>query len=155
MTRQPSKQVSGLDAHVGFWLRWVSNYVSQAFAQKLAGSAISVVEWVILRQLFDLGTASPSQLATASGMTRGAISKLVDRLLDRGLVSRTEVAADRRCQEVKLTASGRALVPKLAALADRNDEEFFSPLSARERESLVATLKKLVAANKLKKVPTT
>jgi hypothetical protein len=40
-------------------------------------------------------------------------------------------------------------------LADRNDEEFFSRLSTKEREALVATLKKLVAANKLKKVPTT
>lgn len=60
----------------------------------------------------------------------------------------------RRYQDVKLTAAGRALVPKLAAIADRNDEEFFSHLSEKQRARLVATLKKLVAANKLKKIPT-
>jgi len=45
-------------------------------------------------------------------------------------------------------------VPALAALADRNDEEFFHPLSPEERELLIATLKKLVHAHKLHKLPT-
>jgi DNA-binding MarR family transcriptional regulator len=110
---------------------------------------------VILRDLFDAGETSPGQLANSSGLTRGAVSKLVDRLLHKDLLSRTEAAEDRRFQDVKLTAAGRALVPKLAALADQNDEEFFSHLSSKEREALVATLKKLVAIHKLKKLPTT
>jgi hypothetical protein len=45
-------------------------------------------------------------------------------------------------------------VPSLATLADRNDEEFFAPLSARERETLVAALKKIVQAHRLHKLPT-
>jgi DNA-binding MarR family transcriptional regulator len=145
---------ASLESHAGFWLRFVSNYVSQAFARKLAGCGVTVAEWVLLRKIFEAGETSPSRLATSSGLTRGAVSKLVDRLLRKGLVTRTEADGDRRYQDVRLTPAGRALVPKLAALADRNDEEFFSYLSAREREALIATLKKLVAANKLKKVPT-
>jgi DNA-binding MarR family transcriptional regulator len=116
---------------------------------------VTVAEWVIVRELFETGETSPSRLAASSGLTRGAVSKLIDRLLHKDLVSRTESGQDRRFQDVKLTAAGRALVPKLAVLADRNDEEFFSRLSTKEREALVATLEKLVAANKLKKVPTT
>jgi hypothetical protein len=45
-------------------------------------------------------------------------------------------------------------VPSLAALADRNDEEFFAPLSEKDRETLVATLKKIVRAHRLHKLPT-
>jgi DNA-binding MarR family transcriptional regulator len=110
---------------------------------------------VILRELFDAGETAPSRLAASSGLTRGAVSKLVDRLLHKDLVSRAEAAEDRRFQDVKLTAEGRALVPRLAALADQNDQEFFCHLSTEEREVFVTTLRKLVAANKLKKVPTT
>lgn len=146
---------ASLQCHTGFWLRFVSNHVSHSFARKLANTGVTVAEWVILRELFDAGETAPSRLATSSGLTRGAVSKLIDRLLKKGLVSRAEATNDRRFQDVNLTAAGRALVPKLATLADRNDEEFFSHLSAKERESLVATLKKLVAANKLKKIPTT
>jgi DNA-binding MarR family transcriptional regulator len=146
--------VSALETHTGFWLRFVSNHVSHAFARKLAGSGATVAEWVLLRGLFESGRTSPGRLAASSGLTRGAVSKLVDRLFYKGLVTRTEAEADRRFQDVELTAAGLALVPKLAALADRNDGEFFSALSAGERAALVATLKKLVAANRLKKLPT-
>jgi DNA-binding MarR family transcriptional regulator len=152
---KPLAKPAALESHTGFWLRFVSNHVSHGFARKVAGSGVTVAEWVILRQIFEAGETSPGRVAVASGLTRGAVSKLVDRLVRKDLVSRTEADEDRRYQDVKLTAAGRALVPKLAALADKNDKEFFSHLSAKERATLVATLKKLAAVNKLKKVPTT
>ena len=105
--------------------------------------------------MYEADATSPSALAAATGLTRGAVSKLVDRLLHKALLSRTEAAGDRRFQDVALTAAGRTLVPRLAAIADRNDEEFFAALSKEERERLVATLQKLVSANRLNKLPTT
>jgi DNA-binding MarR family transcriptional regulator len=149
------ESVSDLRTHTGFWLRFVSNHVSLSFARKLAGSGVTVAEWVILREMFESSTTSPSALAGATGLTRGAVSKLVDRLVRKRLATRAEAAGDRRFQDIALTAAGRALVPRLAAIADRNDEEFFSQLPAEERERLVATLKKLVALNRLHKIPTT
>ena len=87
-------------------------------------------------------------------MTRGAASKLVDRLVNKKLVTREDRTDDRRFQDIALTPAGRRLVPALAALADRNDEEFFHPLSAKEREALMTTLKKLVQVHGLHKLPT-
>jgi DNA-binding MarR family transcriptional regulator len=145
--------VSDLRSHTGFWLRFVSNHVSHGFARKLVGSGVTVAEWVVLREMFDAITTSPSALAAATGLTRGAISKLIERLVQKDLVSRAEAAGDRRFQDVCLTAAGRILVPKLAALADQNDHEFFSQLPVGERERLVGILKKLVATNKLKQIP--
>ena len=155
MPIRSAANVSSLTSHTGFWLRLVSNHVSHSFARKVAGSGATVAEWVILREILAARKTSPGRLATATGLTRGAVSKLVDRLVGKGLVSRTEADRDRRFQDVELTAAGRALVPRLAALADRNDQEFFSPLSASEREALEATLKKLVNLHGLKRVPTT
>jgi DNA-binding MarR family transcriptional regulator len=153
-TKESLARVSDLRSHTGFWLRFVSNHVSQSFARKLVGSGVTVAEWVVLREMFDASATSPSALAAATGLTRGAISKLIDRLVQKDLVSRAEAADDRRFQEVRLTPAGRTMVPKLAALADQNDHEFFSQLPVGERERLVATLKKLVATNKLTQIPT-
>lgn len=147
------ERISELTSHTGFWLRFVSNHVSQNFARKVTGSGVTVAEWVILREMFDVDSTSPSKLAATMGITRGATSKLIDRLVGKGLVSRTEAADDRRYQDVALTNSGRAIVPKLAALADQNDQEFFAALSTVEQEQLVATLKKLVTVHKLNKIP--
>lgn len=153
--RTAQDKISDLRSHAGFWLRFVSNAVSHRFAQRLEQSGVTVAEWVILREMFEFATTSPSALATATGLTRGAVSKLIERLVGKGLVSRTEALEDRRFQDVGLTAAGRALVPRLAALADQNDEEFFGHLSPDERKRLVDLLKQLVAANKLDKIPTT
>ncbi len=146
--------VSELRSHIGFWLRFVSNHVSQSFARKLEGSGVTVAEWVILREMFQAGTTSPSALADSTGLTRGAVSKLVDRLVEKKLAHRTEATEDRRFQDVGLTAAGRTLVPRLAAAADENDREFFSRLSEKERQQLLGTLKKLVAIHDLSKIPT-
>jgi DNA-binding MarR family transcriptional regulator len=145
---------SELRSHIGFWLRLVSNNVSHAFARKLLGSGATAAEWVVLREMYDRGDMSPSVLADLTGMTRGAASKLIDRLVGKQLVSRQENSEDRRYQDIELTALGRELVPALAAIADQNDEEFFAPLSPGEREALVATLKHLAQAHGLRKIPT-
>lgn len=145
---------SSLQTHIGFWMRFVSNHVSHAFARKLLSSGVTVAEWVVLRETYTEESLAPSRLAELTGLTRGAISKLVDRLYEKKLLTRQECAGDRRYQDISLTPAGRRMVPALAALADKNDEEFFASLSARERAALIATLKKLVEANGLSKIPT-
>ena len=144
---------SALERHVGYWLRYVSNHVSHAFALKVESAGVSVAEWVVLRELHDEPRV-PSVLAERLGITRGAISKIVDRLEGKRLAKRTQSAADRRSQMVSLTAAGKALVPKLAALADRNDEEFFGHLGAEQRDALIASMREIVRRGALKTIPT-
>src|SRR3984885_11018294 len=108
-TKESQARVSDLRSHTGFWLRFVSNHVSHSFAQKLVGSGVTVAEWVVLREMFDTSTTSPSALAAATGLTRGAISKLIERLVQKDLVSRAEAPGDRRFQDVGLTSARRVM----------------------------------------------
>ena len=145
--------VSDLKKHTGFWLRFVSNHVSHAFARKLLASGVTAAEWVVMREMFDDEETSPGVLAERIGMTRGGVSKLVDRLVSKKLTTRRERSDDRRFQSIVLTAAGRRLIPQLAALADQNDEEFFHPLSTGERAALIAMMKKLAQAHGLQTLP--
>jgi DNA-binding MarR family transcriptional regulator len=147
-------RTSDLTSHLGFWLRYVSNHVSQAFARKLDSRDVTVAEWVLMRELHDLPDAAPSQIAEKLGMTRGAITKLADRLIDKQLLVRRPDPTDGRAQSLALTAKGRKLVPELAALADQNDAEFFDHLKASERESLIRVLQDIVDRRGLRTVPT-
>lgn len=152
-TKPQPASVSDLQAHTGFWLRFVSNHVSQAFARKLSDSGVTTAEWVVLREMYGEISIAPSTVAERVGLTRGAVSKLVDRLLEKKLVSRAIAKEDRRFQQIALTSAGRRLIPKLAALADRNDTEFFAGLTREEHESLRASLRKLVRLNRLTSLP--
>ncbi len=148
-----SPEVSPLEAHLGYWLRFVSNQVSHAFSVKLASRGVSVAEWVVLRELYERDSMVPSELAGKIDMTRGAISKLVDRLEAKELARRTTSNEDRRYQALSLTAKGRAMVPKLAALADENDAEYFGHLGPAEQQSIKAAMQEIVRRHELKSVP--
>jgi DNA-binding MarR family transcriptional regulator len=137
-------EISALETHLGYWLRVVSNHVSHAFKAKVEQEGVTVAEWVLLRALFDEDGIKPSELAERVGLTRGAISKLIDRLLLKDLVAVRSDPGDGRAHVIMLKASARGLVPKLAALADENDDEAFGHLDQDERASLLATLKRVV-----------
>ena len=144
---------SHLTSHLGYWLRYVSNHVSHAFARKLEGEGATVAEWVVLRELYGEAALAPSRLAERLGLTRGAISKLADRLLAKGLIAREESAADGRAHTLALSAEGRALVPRLSALADRNDAEFFDHLTVEERATIERLLQEVIQRRGLKDIP--
>ncbi|MBG1232460.1 MarR family winged helix-turn-helix transcriptional regulator [Aestuariivirga litoralis] len=138
------KDAAELYDHMGYWLRQVSNQVSGSFAQKIENLDVSVPEWAFMRLLYPAARKPPSQIATELSLTRGGVTKLADRMIAKGNIAREDNPEDGRAQMLKLTSKGAALVPKLAALADKNELEFFSHLSAREKEQLMALLKKTV-----------
>lgn len=145
---------SELSSHLGFWLRAVSNHVSHAFAAKLAGEGVTVAEWVMLRTLYGRDPMPPSRVAETMHMTRGAITRLAERLIAKRLVVRTADPRDGRAQTLSLTTEGVRLVPVLATLADRNDAEFFGSLSAGQRADLETLLRLMIERGGLSAMPT-
>jgi DNA-binding MarR family transcriptional regulator len=135
-------------------MRRVSNYVSSSFARRLADLDVTVAEWVVLRQMYGHEeTTSPGAVAELVGLTRSAVSKLVDRLLEKGLVMRRPSRSDRRYQEIELTPAAIKLVPRLSDAADENDEAIFGVLSPSERGTLLRILKKAAAFHNLTRTP--
>ena len=153
-TSQKQSAVSPLKAHIGFWLRLVSNQVSHSFARKLEATGVTVAEWVVLREMSGgNATTSPSTVAELTGLSRGAVSKLIERLLRKGYVTRQDSSGDRRRQDIELTPSAVGLVPRLAKLADENDEAHFGVISPEERHALRQTLIRIADRNHFSKPP--
>jgi DNA-binding MarR family transcriptional regulator len=145
--------VSELETHLGYWLRRISNVVSGEFARSLQSRRVSVAEWVLLRQLRDLTQATPGEMAEALTMTRGAISKIVDKLQSKGWIRSTIKPEDNRVQLLSLTRAGLRVVPELADIADRNDQKFFACLDAEERTTLRYLLGKLASHHRIRQIP--
>jgi len=146
-------KIAALTDHLGYWLRQVSNHVSQSFARKLAAEDVTVAEWVLLRVLYDEPSMAPSRIAETMGFTRGAVTKLADRLIAKDLVVRAADPEDGRAQTLALTAKGRQCAPKLAALADQNDAECFGYLTNHDRRALRQILEDIVARLALDSIP--
>jgi DNA-binding MarR family transcriptional regulator len=144
---------SPLFVYAGFWLRFVSNHVTGSFRQKIEAMDVSIAEWVVLRELALQPDLAPSQLAESLGVSRGGISKTVDKMESRGFLTRRASESDLRGQLLALTDAGRRLVPIIAAEAARNEQEWFGHLAPAELDRLKATLRQLVEHHQLRNLP--
>ena len=142
-----SKPPSLLEDHLGYWLRRLSNRVHRGFAERLEGRGVTVAQWVVLRCLYDVEETPLHALAATVGVDGGAMSRMVDRLVQKGLVVREPDPADRRATRLRLSEPGRQLVPLLAREADENDAAFFDGLGEAGRRRLLATVRKLLAGD--------
>jgi DNA-binding MarR family transcriptional regulator len=86
-------------------------------------------------------------------MTRGAISKIIDKLQAKGWIRSRINPEDNRIQLLSLTVVGRRVVPQLAEIADRNDDRFFAFLNTNDRQVLRNLLTKLANYHQIRNVP--
>ncbi|MEV4813020.1 MarR family winged helix-turn-helix transcriptional regulator [Micromonospora avicenniae] len=94
-------------------------------------------------------TLTAGQLSRRMLVTTGAVTKRVDRLIARGLVSRSVSAADARGRVVGLTPAGVTLTDQLIEKHLANEEAMLRGLADRDRralEQLLATLARTVTA---------
>jgi DNA-binding MarR family transcriptional regulator len=124
---------ANLESHLGYWLRLVSIQVAATFAPALQERGLSVAEWIALSRIGATAGLSCAELAAAMGMTRGAISKVLDKLQHKEWIARAVSEADSRVQVLSLTRRGRRRLPELSRIADGNDAHFFGGLDTAER----------------------
>src|SRR6266536_3468206 len=85
-----------IESHLGYWLRRVSNHVSGAFAQALEKKHASVAEWVVICRIGAQPGITPGEIAETLNLTRGAISKIIDKLEAKNWITRSTKPEDSR-----------------------------------------------------------
>jgi DNA-binding MarR family transcriptional regulator len=83
---------------------------------------------------------SLKQLGDQLGLSLPAISRAVDGLVQRGLVTRTEDVEDRRIKRVRPTAEADALIARLIDVRFAELGKFVETLTPRERKKLADAL---------------
>lgn len=140
MTATPN----GLHDHLGYWLRRLSDEVHGRFERQLAEHGVTVSQWAVLITVYRGDATTTGEVARHVRIDVGAVSRLVDRLNAKGLMSREPDPTSRRTLRLTLTDAGRALAPRLAEIADRNDAHFFAHLDPDQRRQLEEWIRGLV-----------
>lgn len=119
--------------------------VTTAAFMRAVGTPLKLrpVEYTILQLINENGAITPGRLARALGMTAPGITVWLDRLHGRGLVLRERSQADRRVQDVSLTAEGQALVSQASGVLLAAEDEALQPLTRGERTMLLELLHKV------------
>jgi MarR family transcriptional regulator, 2-MHQ and catechol-resistance regulon repressor len=109
----------------------------------LAETGIDETDFRILEVLLNKGPLPVNTIGPKVNLTPGSISTAVDRLVERGLVSRLESPEDRRIRVVSLTPKGKELIGPIFRKHAAEIKNVFADASLKELRSLEATLKKI------------
>ena len=85
---------------------------------------------------------TPTELAASTMVTSGAVTKRVDRLVERGLVTRRVGDRDARGRVVALTEAGRAFIDEAFDAHMANEHRLVGLLPPRDRELLAGLLER-------------
>lgn len=111
-----------------------------------AGPKITPVQFMALRFIKLHEAPTLGAVAEALAVSNAAATKLVDRLVQKGLVSRTEGRVDRRERVLALTERGLELCGAAARSSADHLEKTIAKLSAEDRAALRRGLKAFLVA---------
>ncbi len=125
-----------------------SDRLMRVLGRKLLPHAIAPGEWLVLCELVDAGRMMPSTLAERLNMSRGGVSRLVDRMVERGLIDRTADTNDRRAHWLSVSPKGLDSMPGIEVAVAEGEEQFFGRLSQTERRNLHTILSRLADSDR-------
>lgn len=133
-----------IDDYLPYLLARASHLLSAQFHDQLADTGISVPAWRVLGTLSDHVSLSIGDLADIVLLKQPTLSKILDRMLADGLVTRTPAADDRRRVNVAITDKGRARITGLLQRAKRHEAEALKGYGAADIAHLKAMLRTLI-----------
>src|SRR3954447_10256979 len=107
---------------IGLQLARTARSVSQEFEQAMAEAGGSASTWQVLLLVRSGQWGTQSNLAKAMGVTAATMTHHLNALEKKGLVRRWREDANKRVQQVELTAAGIELFDRLRGVAMRHDK---------------------------------
>lgn len=130
--------------HIGGWVGSLAAAFRRGLDLELAPYGVTASQWPILSLCYSGHSDTPSDLARVLPVDAAAVTRLLDRLEAKGLICRKPHSHDRRSVRVELTKRGRALVPKLRPLIDKNNANFLEGLSRAELSAVSSLFPKML-----------
>lgn len=109
----------------------------------LADAGVTEQQWRVLRVLNEEGPQEPTHLADRACLLLPSLTRILQKLEQRGLISRRSHPADRRRQIVKISASGVQVIRANLSVSIAQAERIRSQLGAEKHELLLDLLNDL------------
>jgi DNA-binding MarR family transcriptional regulator len=109
-------------------------------------ASVTLPQVLLISRVEQFGSASLSDLAQSSTASVAALSQMIERLVQQGLLRREEDPVDRRRKAIGATPRARALLRKLEAARSADYELGLVSLDGALRAELTAAIDRAVAA---------
>jgi len=151
MTDMGGMGMSANGPQLDAWRAVVTSHaaVTDRIQKALAAADLPPLSWFeVLSAVKSSPTGRPrmSELAEWLTLSRGGITKLVDRLEEAGYLERVSCAEDRRALQAELTAAGERMLGEMRGVYEAELERHLTTLSAHEAGLIAAALQKVTGS---------
>jgi DNA-binding MarR family transcriptional regulator len=118
--------------------------VHRRLSAKLAEWGLSVPKYGVLLQLYDHGSLPSSKIGDLIFRCNSNLTTLIDRMERDGLVEKVNHTTDRRVKEIRLSAKGLDIAPKVIASAREFLDQIISgSLSTEEQRIFIDMMSRI------------
>ena len=148
-----SAEIYDAQRSIGCLLRRLTNLMLPRVEARFTDNELTFTHWVILMALRDGIADTCADIGWHMGHDSGAVTRLVDHLEKRGLVTRKRSTTDRRVVHLAMTPEGKAATKTLTPSTMNFWNEMLEDFSPSEAEMLIGLLSRLL--QKMEKTPVT
>ncbi len=129
-----------LEEMAGHLIRRLHQHSTQVFQKRMqeAGFDLTQVQFATLQALQANPASDQARIAELIAYDRATIGGVIDRLEQKGYVSRVVSRRDRRAREVSLTDAGQRTLEAALPLVRELQGDILSELGPRDRERFMA-----------------
>ncbi len=135
------RKVLRLDDFLPYLINRVGFALVASYSRVLAPHRLSIDMWRVLAALSNNGGQRQIDLVTMTSIDASTMSRLVTRLVQRGLVTRSRSATSSREVRVELSRSGRATVGELIPVALELEDAAIAGLPEKELAAVKEALR--------------
>ena len=135
-----------VDSYLPYLLARASFSISSEFHAQVEAAGFTVSEWRILASLSGVKQRTVGELADIVLAKQPTVTKMVLRMVDKGLVMRTACTQDKRQAWVSLTLKGKKRVTPLLKKAAFHEKSVLRELGEQQSHELKSILQQLFKA---------
>jgi MarR family 2-MHQ and catechol resistance regulon transcriptional repressor len=120
-----------------------SHALEQIIKDEVLSHGLSLSEFGVLEALYHKGPLNVNQVISKVLIPNSSMSYVIDQLVNKGLISKTKDAIDKRVYRLDLKQSGRDFMEQMYPVHEKRLRQVLDKLSVDEEKTLQTLLKKI------------
>jgi DNA-binding MarR family transcriptional regulator len=130
-----------LDKGLGFLVRLLDTRVHLLYEQLTGQNDITPRQFGVLLTLYQRGTLTLTEIAGHIRVDRSTLGEMINRMVERSLITKRNNGSDRRSAEVLLAPAGKKVLLEIVSGAAELQGALLAPLSAQDRAHFMRCIK--------------
>lgn len=128
-------------------LMQTNRYMQDQLKDWLHKYKLTTTEYSVLQVLYQKGKQSVQQISKSVWLTSGSMTYVIDRLQEKGYLSRSDCKEDRRVVYVTITDEGKELMDVISPFLLDRISTMFQQTTEEEQQLLIDILHKITQNN--------